>query len=46
MDGFDATEICGILGISPNNFWVMMHRARLHLRRCLDFNWFREGAKK
>jgi RNA polymerase sigma-70 factor (ECF subfamily) len=42
MDGFDATEICEILGISPNNFWVMMHRARLHLRRCIDFNWFRK----
>lgn len=42
MDGLDAAEICGILGISPNNFWVMMHRARLHLRRCIDFNWFRK----
>lgn len=45
MDGFDAAEICGILGISPNNFWVMMHRARLHLRRCIDFNWFRKTEK-
>lgn len=42
MDGFDSMEICAILGISPNNFWVMMHRARLHLRRCIDFNWFRK----
>jgi len=42
MDGFDAAEICAILEISPNNFWVMMHRARLHLRRCIDFNWFRK----
>lgn len=46
MDGFDAAEICAILGISPNNFWVMMHRARLHLRRCIDFNWFRKGNGK
>ena len=42
MDGFESREICDILSISPNNFWVMMHRARLHLRRCLDFNWFRK----
>ncbi|HMS41745.1 MAG TPA: sigma-70 family RNA polymerase sigma factor [Pyrinomonadaceae bacterium] len=42
IDGFDSAEICMILGISPNNFWVMMHRARLHLRRCIDFNWFRK----
>jgi RNA polymerase sigma-70 factor (ECF subfamily) len=45
MDGLQASEICRILGVSPNNFWVMMHRARLHLRRCIDFNWFREGKK-
>jgi RNA polymerase sigma-70 factor (ECF subfamily) len=45
MDGFEAAEICAVLGISPNNFWVMMHRARLHLRRCIDFNWFRKTQK-
>lgn len=45
MEGFDSAEICAILGISANNFWVMMHRARLHLRRCLDFNWFRKTRK-
>ncbi|HQU81492.1 MAG TPA: sigma-70 family RNA polymerase sigma factor [Pyrinomonadaceae bacterium] len=43
MDGFEAHEICEILGITPNNFWVLMHRARLHLRRCIDFNWFRKA---
>ncbi len=43
MEGFEASEICETLSISPNNFWVMMHRARLHLRRCIDFNWFREA---
>mgnify|MGYP002079030753 CR=1 FL=1 len=45
MDGFDAPEICETLNISPNNFWVMMHRARLHLRRCIDSNWFRKTTK-
>ena len=45
MDGFEAAEICMILGVSPNNFWVMMHRARLHLRRCIDSNWFRKVQK-
>jgi RNA polymerase sigma-70 factor, ECF subfamily len=43
MDGFAAQEICDFLEISPNNFWVMMHRARLHLRRCIDINWFRKA---
>ncbi len=45
MDGFAATEICELLMISPSNFWVMMHRARLHLRRCIDFKWFRKEEK-
>lgn len=43
MEGLDAKEICETLHISANNFWVMMHRARLHLRRCIDFNWFRKA---
>jgi RNA polymerase sigma-70 factor, ECF subfamily len=42
MDGFESSEICEFLHISPNNFWVMMHRARLHLRRCIDNNWFKK----
>ena len=42
MDGYESQEICDFLNISPNNFWVMMHRARLHLRRCIDNNWFKK----
>jgi RNA polymerase sigma-70 factor, ECF subfamily len=41
IDGFAASEICELLMISTSNYWVMMHRARLHLRRCVDINWFR-----
>ncbi|MBK8809479.1 MAG: sigma-70 family RNA polymerase sigma factor [Acidobacteria bacterium] len=40
FDGYDSDEICALLEITPNNLWVMLHRARLHLRRCLDHNWF------
>ncbi len=42
MDGFSSHEICDVLSVSPNNYWVMLHRARLHLRRCIEFNWFRK----
>ena len=45
LDGLEAPEICELLGVSAGNFWVMMHRARLHLRRCIDFNWFRKTEK-
>lgn len=40
VDGLTSHEICGVLTISVNNYWTMMHRARLHLRRCLEVNWF------
>lgn len=33
-------EICKELAISPANAWVMLYRARLQLRECLDLNWF------
>lgn len=40
VDGLTSQEICVVLTISVNNYWTMMHRARLHLRRCLEINWF------
>lgn len=33
-------EICKELGISTTNCWVMLHRARLALRECLENKWF------
>jgi RNA polymerase sigma-70 factor (ECF subfamily) len=40
MNDIDANEICDILGLTQSNFWVMMHRARMSLRRCIEINWF------
>jgi RNA polymerase sigma-70 factor (ECF subfamily) len=40
LDGVDSKEICAMLGISESNLWVMLHRARMALRRCLETNWF------
>lgn len=36
----ETDEICKDLGITPTNLWVMLHRARLRLRECLQLNWF------
>lgn len=36
----ETEEICKELGISTSNAWVMLYRARLKLRECLDLNWF------
>jgi RNA polymerase sigma-70 factor (TIGR02943 family) len=40
MDGLDTDEICKELNITPSNYWVMMHRAKLILRHCMEQNWF------
>lgn len=36
----DSDEICKELDITPTNLWVMLHRARLRLRDCLQSGWF------
>lgn len=42
--GFETDEICKEIGISSSNCWVVLHRARLALRACLESGWF-AGAK-
>jgi len=44
IDELDTWEVCKVLDVSANNLWVMLHRARLGLWRCLEINWF--GNKK
>ncbi|NIM20117.1 MAG: sigma-70 family RNA polymerase sigma factor [Candidatus Latescibacteria bacterium] len=46
VDGVKSEEICKILSITPTNLWVMLHRSRARLRKCLDSNWFRANAKE
>ena len=36
LSGLSSEEICKELGITSTNAWVMLHRARLFLRECLD----------
>ena len=36
----ESKEICLMLSISQSNLWVMLHRARMALRECLEINWF------
>ena len=42
LDNEESEMICKSLDISPSNFWVIIHRAKLQLRGCLDKNWFNE----
>ena len=41
IDGFSTDEICKLLDISATNSWVMLYRARMWLRRCLESNWLK-----
>jgi RNA polymerase sigma-70 factor (ECF subfamily) len=36
----EVEDICSELGITANNCGVMLYRARMALRECLDRNWF------
>jgi RNA polymerase sigma-70 factor (ECF subfamily) len=41
IDDMSTSEICSMLGVTTNNLWVMLHRARLHMRACVEQHWFR-----
>lgn len=41
MEATESERIQEVLGISPANFWVLLHRARMQLRLCLEQNWLK-----
>jgi RNA polymerase sigma-70 factor (ECF subfamily) len=45
VDDLDSKRICRMLNISERNLWVMLHRARMALRRCLETNWFGKAGE-
>ena len=38
--GLEISEICKELSITANNCWVLVYRARMVLRECLEMRWF------
>lgn len=40
-----SEQICKDLAITETNLWVMLHRARLSLRGCLEAKWFHDTTK-
>jgi RNA polymerase sigma-70 factor (ECF subfamily) len=40
LDNYSAEDICKELQLSTSNLWVVLHRARMRLWKCLDLNWF------
>ena len=41
-----SEEICKELTITANNLWVILYRARMSLRECLEANWFSGGGNR
>ena len=35
-------DICSELNITTSNYWKLLQRSRLQLRKCIEFKWFRE----
>jgi len=44
--GLESDEICKELAITANNLWVILYRARMSLRECLEQNWFKESGAR
>lgn len=38
----NGSSICQELDISATNFWQILHRAKLQLRKCLEVKWFKQ----
>lgn len=41
IDEAESEEVCKELGITPSNLWVMLHRARLKMRKCIENKWLK-----
>jgi RNA polymerase sigma-70 factor (ECF subfamily) len=42
----ETHEICKELAITANNLWVILYRARMALRQCLEQNWFKDPSRR
>lgn len=40
FDDEDSETICKVHNITPSNYWVIIHRAKLLMRACLEKRWF------
>jgi len=40
IEGLETADLCKALEATPTNVWVILHRARLALRRCLEGSGF------
>jgi RNA polymerase sigma-70 factor (TIGR02943 family) len=43
FENVDSEEVCNILNLTTSNLWVLLHRARLSLRECIEENWIQKA---
>lgn len=41
MEELKSEEVCKEIGCSSSNLWVIIHRARLQLRECIENRWLK-----
>jgi RNA polymerase sigma-70 factor (ECF subfamily) len=46
IEGEETADICKVLNVTETNLWVILHRARMLLRRCLEASWFGKIPKR
>lgn len=46
IEELKTDEICNVLDITSTNLWVLLHRARVRLRQCIEDNWIRGAGPK
>jgi len=46
IEGEDTKTICKVLNVSETNLWVILHRARMQLRQCLETHWFNRSMER
>lgn len=39
LNDLESDEICSLLDITDSNYWVLMHRAKIQIRTCMERNW-------
>ncbi len=39
LEDLETEEICKELSVSSSNYWILIHRAKLQLRSCLEQTW-------
>ncbi len=45
IEGAGTEEICKELNVTETNLWVILHRARMQLRKCLENSWFHRSTE-